>query len=505
MTERVIVTKRQFLILSFLEEKIEWTSTQLIGEAIGVSNKTIQNDIHSLQPLLPDGWKIEAAKGLGTRLVRPQEATVHATFTHEEQQLLHRAIHLLIDQSFNNLQLFSHALYASTSVASSILKEIDQKISRFQLTLQKSPYSITGDERNIRLLLVHLDPAAHAMISDQPLPCAVLSDTMRKKYGVLQAPVSAQRFCSYIEIMFLRIQKGYTCPPYPRSLVRIIERDPFYEIVSTAFQDLEALYAQSLSETERMMLFLLFLQTEFRLDPDMHPSLLEDALRVQQLDHSFNRFIRFLKDSFQFERVEPDVLESIQLIYYAAFWEAQDSNVPYGPLHTLTIASEHRQNLPTDHVQELCHLWESFFPLVFSQQSRDFLTLLLYDILSDNIQLRVLIVTQHSTPIGRFIQHALQRHVSGRVHFDMTISSCLNKELSELQTYDFLITDLPLPSHLKSMPHFFIHTIITKRELLFLQETIDECLEEKEKKLYERSFTLSSPFEQSTKKGTKER
>ncbi|MCW1941870.1 helix-turn-helix domain-containing protein [Bacillus anthracis] len=62
--KKQIITKRQFLILKYLDHAVGWVSSEELGINIGCSYKTVQNEIKIIKEILPESWILQTKKDM---------------------------------------------------------------------------------------------------------------------------------------------------------------------------------------------------------------------------------------------------------------------------------------------------------------------------------------------------------------------------------------------------------------------------------------------------------
>ncbi|WP_142308027.1 helix-turn-helix domain-containing protein [Bacillus toyonensis] len=67
-----------------------------LGDYIGCSFKTIQNEIKIIKKFLPENWILHTKKGYGMKLIHPQYETVASIFIHDHKELIFQLLNFLV-------------------------------------------------------------------------------------------------------------------------------------------------------------------------------------------------------------------------------------------------------------------------------------------------------------------------------------------------------------------------------------------------------------------------
>lgn len=160
------ITNRQKKIIGILLESKDTITCQEIAELINVSDRTVLNEVNSINEKLSDGNRLNIEKGKGIRV--NQNSTIyelHKLYNSddENQVLVKRFINtLLINNYFNQKKYssdFLDELYISQNTLRNLIKETREVLSKYEIKLivnNKNGIFIEGKEDNIRLCMSNL-------------------------------------------------------------------------------------------------------------------------------------------------------------------------------------------------------------------------------------------------------------------------------------------------------------------------------------------------------------
>lgn len=135
--EKHIITKRQFLILKYLEGAVGWVCSEELGGHIGCSYKTIQNEIKIIKKTLPESWILQTKKGYGMKLIHPQDETVTSIFIHDHKELKVQLLNLLVERRSYSTEEIGELLYINRNMTVELLKKVEQMIKPFFFNFKK--------------------------------------------------------------------------------------------------------------------------------------------------------------------------------------------------------------------------------------------------------------------------------------------------------------------------------------------------------------------------------
>lgn len=179
----------------------------ILSQALGVSTKTIQNDIRELNDLMrPYGAEIESRRGNGYKL-RIEDKENFRRFRQEfypsassripstqEERITYILTKLLTGKSYIKLEELAKDLYVSKSTVHLLMKEVSEILQPYRLTIERRPYHgirVTGDELSLR-----------SCISQYLLPRDVHVPLLEKEYeweGISDLHLIRDTVLKYIE------------------------------------------------------------------------------------------------------------------------------------------------------------------------------------------------------------------------------------------------------------------------------------------------------------------
>lgn len=160
------ITNRQKKIIGILLESKDTITCQEIAEIINVSDRTVLNEVNSINKKLSDGNRLTVAKGKGIKLNRNTTIyELHKLYNSEDENeiLIKRFINtLLINNYFNQKKYsidFIEELYISQNILKKLIRDTREVLKRYQIDLivnNKEGIFIKGRENNIRLCMSNI-------------------------------------------------------------------------------------------------------------------------------------------------------------------------------------------------------------------------------------------------------------------------------------------------------------------------------------------------------------
>lgn len=160
------ITNRQKKIIGILLESKDTITCQEISEIINVSDRTVLNEINSINKRLSYENKLIVAKGKGIKF--DNNSTIyelHNLYNSEDENeiLINRFINtLLINNYFNQKKYsidFAEELYVSQNTLKKLIKNTREALKNYEIELvvsNKEGIYIKGNENNIRLCMPNL-------------------------------------------------------------------------------------------------------------------------------------------------------------------------------------------------------------------------------------------------------------------------------------------------------------------------------------------------------------
>lgn len=160
------ITNRQKKIIGILLESKDTITCQEIAEIINVSDRTVLNEVNSINKKLSDGNRLTVAKGKGIKLNRNTTIyELHKLYNSEDENeiLIKRFINtLLINNYFKQKKYsidFIEELYISQNTLKKLIRDTREVLKRYQIDLivnNKEGIFIEGRENNIRLCMSNI-------------------------------------------------------------------------------------------------------------------------------------------------------------------------------------------------------------------------------------------------------------------------------------------------------------------------------------------------------------
>ncbi|WP_188633939.1 helix-turn-helix domain-containing protein [Lentibacillus kapialis] len=267
MSERTVITKRQYNILEILEVTIGDISLHEIGEHLCYSYRTIQQEITLLKERLPPGWFIESKRGVGISLDKPLNQIVASAFNHNGDQSLFNLIEILLTDRSYSLNTLCEKIFFSKSAVLKSLNEVEDYIKSFNLTLERNPFLIAGNEGFKRLLLYEIYYTKNGIYNryafsppcDQLLPAEAM---LRRHYHIRLTNYGFQSFCRCFYICKTRMEQGYPANELPFNTTEKVQAEPLFIEFKSFFDYLETLTDSKFPLQERIYLYVCLIHHE---------------------------------------------------------------------------------------------------------------------------------------------------------------------------------------------------------------------------------------------------
>ena len=230
---------RQMIRIYRVLSKTEYRTANGLAKELGVSSKTVRNQIKSLNKLLHDyGGRVEAKHAVGYRLTVHNAAKLKEleklmqNYTYQRsvipnssrERIQYLLEYLLNTDRYVKLDDLSDQLYISTRTLSENLKKVERFLDEYDLRLQRKPgygIRIEGAEFNRRLCIAQYTARRIGILEGtggQP----EITDEVRWIYECVQKCLSDHGFdmsglalmnlVTHIQIAILRMQKGHFVP-----------------------------------------------------------------------------------------------------------------------------------------------------------------------------------------------------------------------------------------------------------------------------------------------------
>ncbi|MED2766058.1 helix-turn-helix domain-containing protein [Bacillus thuringiensis] len=146
---------RQEQLLKILMQEDKWYQLDDLANKLLWAKSTISKDVSCLNELLPHNWNVLSSKGRGIYLVKPADASfediVHLIRENSKSVKIIKAI---LYSKYNSILSMSQQLYIPYRAAEKIVKQLEQHLKLFDLTLCKRPLQIKGSEMFVRAFII---------------------------------------------------------------------------------------------------------------------------------------------------------------------------------------------------------------------------------------------------------------------------------------------------------------------------------------------------------------
>lgn len=293
-----------------------------LSKTLGVSKKTIQNDIKALNDVVQGyGAVIESQRGKGYELkVREKEvfeAFCRGAFNEDhknvpdthEGRVSYILTRLLTARGYLKLDDFADELYVSKSTVHLIMKDVTDILGRYKLSVEQRPYygiRVRGDEFSIRLCLSqHLyarDEGIRLLKHDPHLEEDLLQSDLPIRDTILEGIRQTDIFLSdmeldnlviHIAIAIRRLKESHYIKTLRVDLSELKETAEF-GIAKTIIQKLEEALSISFPEEETAYVAIHLLGTKVvsRTEKNVHVLLGDEVNRI------LNKILESIRASF---------------------------------------------------------------------------------------------------------------------------------------------------------------------------------------------------------------
>lgn len=258
MTVTTIRSKRQKDILILLSKSKEPVTSSWIAKELGVSDRTIRNEIKLMQQNPESvGFQIKSTRGLGYTIkiidaelfsnilneISTEENNLAGDFADKDTRVLYILRRLLLETGFIKLESFTEEMFVSLSTLQNDLKMVKEILYKYNLKLINRPHygsRVVGDEYMKRLCLSNLllERNQEAFLKEDSLQLIdpKLFKKIKKiiiqkvnKYKIEISDISLENLATHIAIACGRIQEGFVIEELSDLLV---DDYPFEKIVA---------------------------------------------------------------------------------------------------------------------------------------------------------------------------------------------------------------------------------------------------------------------------------
>lgn len=113
-----MINKRRQAILELLERSEEWLTLKEIASTVNCSDKTVRSDLAIIKKWIPEDWSINAQRGKGIKLTKPQyENSDVIASDKQSDRLLFDLFTKLLEESNYTLEKVSDDFFMSLTSA----------------------------------------------------------------------------------------------------------------------------------------------------------------------------------------------------------------------------------------------------------------------------------------------------------------------------------------------------------------------------------------------------
>lgn len=247
------LTKRQKEIILLLSKSDEPTSSEWIAKELGISDRTVRNEIKLLQSDIVNsfGLSIESIRGKGYQLkildnkklneysLEGEERTNN--FDNQNHRVTYILTRLLLAKDFVKLESFLDEMFVSLSTIKNDLKLVRKILKKYNLRLTNRPHygsKVEGDEYMKRLCLSNSLPIGNQeLISEQTLNFVnesvflKIKEILIKKVNKFKldiSDISLENLATHIAIACKRIKEGFLIEDFHV----LMDEYPFEKVVA---------------------------------------------------------------------------------------------------------------------------------------------------------------------------------------------------------------------------------------------------------------------------------
>lgn len=506
--EKHIITKRQFLILKYLEGAVGWISSEEIGVYSGCSDKTVQNEIKIIKKILPKNWVLHSKKGYGMKLIHPQYETVASKFIHDHKELIFQLLNFLVERRSYSLEEIGYSLFINRNMTVELLKKVKKMIKPFFLTLKNRPYYIEGSEGFIRFLLFEIlfltnGNSYFQNFNEHHKISLKIKIYLETTLGITFTRFGMNLFLNFLNICILRSQKGFEAEELSFGVEEKLIQQGYFKEFNGLFLLLEEMLDYKISEKERVYIYLGLIFSEFEYINSIELALekyskleIVTALELFATDKEFRylhvlqneckeflEFLHFLKEYLDYDFLyDKTFVIKMFSLYCIAKLRSVFPEIQYSPKPTVLTEITNEYPKFFKEASKICKIWEQKKAFKCNNKVTMSFTLLLLQYITAEKQLypNVLYVTSRSQIISDFTLNNMNRHFKGKANLKMRSVWELYEPAMIFKNIDLIITDTVLPLLLKDIPIILIENNLSNKELLDIDYAIDRCMKKKD-------------------------
>lgn len=500
-TMKIYISTRQLDILTILENESEWINSKQLAARLDLSNKTIQNEIHLLNHILPDDWSIKIINGRGYQLIQPVSENVDFRFIDEDRMFAIDMLNSIIYKEVTTLTALSDKLFLSISRTHNKIKSINTFIHSFyQLKIVDRPLRVVGDENAIRRLMYDMNYYVNSKFNENEFFIIEKKDFdifIATQLHVTLSLYNKSTFYTFLDVTINRIKGGFKSEGFPETFTKQMLTTDLYKRIEPLFPYIEKTYDVHLSNNEKSILYYAFIRTDFHLIESYDPNFFNSP-NSNKLTQSFLDFINYLSELFNldFKQSSPFMIYAFNL-YYLNYFVVD--------LLNLAISSKHisfeevnryekvsiKYDLPLEHFESLIEAWGKQHNVHFSKYLIESLLILIQNFNLRHTRVNIFVVKTHSFVLNDLLITELQREFGNKVNF-VAYEPSNRRNFKQIKTkFDFILSDIILPNDLSSIPHIFLSEIMTEKKFEMIHQKISKAIKEKEKLIIHDKKTTS--------------
>ncbi len=465
--------------MDYLSRKKGWVTTKKISEALGCSNKTVQQDLQLIQKILPDTWNLERLKGKGVRLLIPDNESISSLkVVSDQDELLVKVIEKLMNHSFYTISSLSEALFLYPHSLYELLRKIEKDLSVYQLKLTRRPLAIVGEEINLRLYLHNIYNQVYGELWGEEVYqeeyfqrfFQIFIDTMEIKFY----PESLIRLGQVFQIAIKRMKEGHFVL-LKQEDIHYAQRTPFYEAVKNIEQDVQKKYDVVITTSEKVYFSFAIMGSSFiwtkPLDNDLQ------QLKTEQVKGTYKKvwlFLQLLEESFDlpFHTDDEFLIALLQFFYKTTkFCTRPISVLPSNEQTICFIEEQYPQTV--EKVQWCCEKWKEW-NTISSVRKEEIMMLAMHIEATrkrkKQQKKKALFITVRNDGWGRYVESILVEHFGHKLMIMRRSFFDIKKEQIADQA-DFIISDFPIEC--QQLPVILISTLPNERDITKIQPYIE--------------------------------
>ncbi|TFJ93064.1 helix-turn-helix domain-containing protein [Lentibacillus salicampi] len=479
------ISDRQYKIIECLEGSSDSMALRQIGEAVGCSYKTVQNEITKLRQILPKGWSIRTTKGIGASLIQPSNETVESAFSHDDHSVFFDLIEqLLLDKAYS-LEELCEQLYLSRKATLKLISSVEAFIQPLFLQMQRRPYQIAGSEGAKRLLLFEINLSRNGILNHyvkhpKYKQMEKARDMLEHDYGIRLTDYGFNVLSYFYRLCIRRAEKGFLADELPYGVSRNVQQEPLFIGMQDFFDYLETLLVIQLPLHERVYFYLCLIYTEFQFTI-IHQEDRHALLQAHKDYDQFMAFIRYLETNLRISiEHDDDLLFNIFNLYQVSQLRRVAPKLQYLP--KASVLRSVKDNAPQTHsrLESLCHEWSKKTGFNFHQSNIISLVVHLNRHInqSDALKANILLLTSRSFFLTDF-DGRLKTHFEGVATFKNMNASQVSNEEDIPPGTDIIITDSLVLPETPDIETILITDVMTDKDIAAIAQTIERIKQSK--------------------------